>query len=281
VKRAVWVVVGILAAITLPRSVLADTCPPGTQKVGVRRTQVGNTIIVQDICRPLIDIELDEVGKRLAKTRSLISALPGKASQLEADIREWVVIGDTARADAHVAALEMTTTLGLHYLTTKITKARELTADQRKRLLGVFPSVAGSPLQRWRAELIQRLQTARTDLEVLSIIQWASSLSDIAATVGEATLDKNDLAKWGIAVATALQPFVRDPFFTMLLADAKLAEPVLYGWVAAWKMRGRLIDLADLGERHYVEARELTRLYIKDLDRRHQLLAQGAKPMTP
>jgi hypothetical protein len=93
-------------------------------------------------------------------------------------------------------------------------------------------------------------------------------------------LDRKDLVLWGKAMIDLLQPFVRDPVLGLALADVKLAEPVLYAYLATWKMRGRMLDPAELGESHYREARALSRLYIEDIGKRRALLGQGAKSIS-
>ena len=220
---------------------------------------------------------LSEVDGRLVTTKAALARLKARDGRLQREIDAWVGLAEDARTEAQVAILDMAAALGMQFLRKNINRDQLMATGEDRRLVGVLPVVDGTPLQRWRADVIARLRAARRDADILDVLDRIGTSANVAAAVGGVYVEPKVLKNWINAVVGFIEPLVvKDPLLVLVLADARLAEPVLYGWAAAYAKKRALGDLATLGEAQYLEARNLARMYMNDLRRRNELLAAGA-----
>ncbi len=218
------------------------------------------------------DRELGQLDGRIARTRASLARLALRGGRLQSDIDQWTKLSEDARVEAHSQLMSALASLGLRWIEARV-DSRELQALRQESLLvGVWPSIAGSPLQRLRAELLTQIPEAKGDKDILSAIRIASTVSGVSQALGAAYVDPKDLNAWLMGGISLIQSIVSDPVLRLALTDAKLAVPVLYGWTVAYHENIALTDVTRLGEAQYKEASILTTLYMKQLRERNELL---------
>ena len=266
----------LLAYFSLPgQAQSAGGCPEGYKYKGQVQEERDDAIVVRARCEQLSAPERErtaQLDERLARTRRALQELPGRAAQLERDLDEWVTMHEGARTDAQLAIRDMGVALGMEFLRNRVDLRRVRGEQENLRLISVFPSFGGTPLQQWRALAIRQIHSARTDADILRLLEALGTGSDITATLDGVYVEPEVRKSWAIATMTVLESLIKDPFLKLVVADAKLVEPVIYGYAVAWKAHQRISDLGQLGERQYQEAKTLGKLYMDDIAARNRLL---------
>jgi hypothetical protein len=208
---------------------------------------------------------LADFERRLATTRTALKGNALRAGRLDGDIEQWVNLDEQVRKEAQVTALEVIKGHLLINLSEHVQSkvAAEVKADDRRSW--IFPDFDGSPLQRLRAEGLQRLAAARTDRDVVKVLEWMDN--GILSVLGgaDASLRPRTMDKWADFVVTVSSSFVKDPLLGKIVADAKAVPVIVYGIGAQYTVKQRLEEIRKLGDLQYEDAKRYAVIYMQEL----------------
>jgi hypothetical protein len=229
--------------------------------------------------------KLAEVKRRTATTRTALKGIALRGGRLDEDIEQWRRLDEKARQEAQQAALDVVKSHLLINLKEHIESKVAAAVREDDRRTWIFPDFEGSALQRLRAEGLQRLAAARTDRDLVRVLEWMDNGISGALSGADAALRPRTREKWAEFLVTVSQSFVNDPLLARIVADAKAVPVMVYGVGVQYTVKQRLEELRKLGESQYDEAKRYTAVYMQQLDEVKRLeaspeLATGKCPVS-
>lgn len=214
--------------------------------------------------------EIAAIDRRLATAKASLQRNAMRGGKLDQDIEEWVALQDDARKKAHDAVLdfgkEVAFRLYKQELVQRFPKARDELVEHVKG----WPQFDWPGVTITRDDVIARLKDANTAAQFRESLNWMKHTVE-TSLAAQATAEKpRDSEKWAnfvISFGTAAFSVYgsTDPLAKMIVQDAKLVVPVIYGWAVALSAEERYKEIAAIGEAQYADAKRLAALYEKDL----------------
>ena len=226
---------------------------------------------------------LTELERRHATTRSALKGIAMRGGRLDQDIEQWNALDKQAREEAQRAALDVIKShlflnLKEHIQDKVATAVRE---DDRRSW--IFPDFDGSPLQRIRAEGLQRLAAARTDRDIVGVLQWANNGISVALSGADAAQSRRDQQKWADFAINVGQTLLNDPLLSRITADLKAVPAMAYGIGVQYTVKQRLEEIQKLGDSQYEDAKRYSAIFSQQIEetKRQQVLPELAQRNCP
>jgi hypothetical protein len=215
--------------------------------------------------------EIAVLDRRLATTKAALQRNAMRGGKLDQDIEEWVALQGEARKQAQEAVLDMGKALLLEKLKRSVDAGLNVAIREDRRMSWIWPSFRGTQLQQQRADVMGRLMAAKNAKDLTTALEWADKAVGTALAGGDAAIARHDREKWAQFLIEVGGVALNDPLAGMIVQDAKLAVPVVYGWAVALSAKERYQEISAIGEAQYADAKRLAALYEKDLKAKNAL----------
>jgi hypothetical protein len=265
----------LLAALFLsaPQNAKGDDCPAGTVKIGEKRTETADAIIVQPLCKkinsivasapspceqkPAIQQKVRDLQSRIEKDKNAIRALHVNA--IADGIEEWQTLSEKARADLMSQAFDMILvnaqvamkaggSLNPPSANKAISKLKSVGIDIDK-LNAAIRKLAATPGKPPRAE------------DINAVLEGMSRGKDLASMAKA----EGDTASRLEALSTVLGWYQTSPALAYLATDLSFTTASIYNNLTMRESRSQIDQLTTLSEEDLRSLKTLSKLLQDDV----------------
>lgn len=258
-------------AVAFPAALLAKAdLPLGVETVPCAKI---------DVLLAAADALEKQIAERLPKTRALLLNVPKANNAWQKDIEEWTGLQKNAREEAiHQAnqnLLDITT--GALLAKMKLAKKQEagFLEVSIKRGEAWYKSYGQVLPEAQRVRTLNLIRSAESDADVLKVIDWAKTSSDVAYEAVRASVTPSREANLSLlAEATfAVVDLVQDKNpASMIYHNARtIFIDDLYGWAATLAAKNRMEEIIELQEQSLRDTNRISKMYIDDINLRKTL----------